>query len=265
MRARAWPRCCVSPGWSRWPTATRASSRAGSSSAWRSARALAIRPRVLLLDEPLSNLDAALRGDGRARHPAAAARERADHHDGDARPGRGDGDGRPAGGDEGRPRAAGRHAGGPVRAPATPFVAGFIGRSNMLPGILRDGRRLAGDGGCTWPGGGTRAPGPCTLALRPERLLLAPPGSPGRGRAASGHRRAGQLPRRRRASTWCGSGRSCAWSCATPPAARRAPARAGERRHGALGRRRRAAVRRRTALPLASRPHPITRRIATDA
>ena len=49
-----------------WASAFRTSCRAGSSSAWRSARALVYNPPVILLDEPLSNLDAKLREEARA-------------------------------------------------------------------------------------------------------------------------------------------------------------------------------------------------------
>ena len=50
------------PCWS----AIRASSPAASASAWRLARAIVRRPAAFLMDEPLSNLDAKLRGHMRA-------------------------------------------------------------------------------------------------------------------------------------------------------------------------------------------------------
>ena len=76
------------------------------------ARALATSPGLLLLDEPLSALDARVRLRLRARDQGAAAPARRHHHHGDARPGGGAHHGRPHRGDEpGRDRA-GRHAAG---------------------------------------------------------------------------------------------------------------------------------------------------------
>ena len=60
--------------------------------------------------------------------------------------------------------------------PATPFVAGFIGRSNMLPGTLAaNGIEVAAGGAVLRLAGRYDGAGPCTLALRPERLSLGPP------------------------------------------------------------------------------------------
>ena len=107
------------------------------------ARAIVIRPRVLLFDEPLSNLDAKLRVQMRQRdpRPAAAARD----HDGlrDARPGRGDGGVRPHRGDEPGQRRAGRHGRGPLPPPGVAVRRAV--RRPRQPGRRRAWRTIAGD------------------------------------------------------------------------------------------------------------------------
>ena len=141
------------------------------------ARALAISPRVLLLDEPLSNLDAALRAEVgreiRLLQRASGLTTIMVTHDQDEAMAMADrlvvmkdGDVQQTGTQE-----------DVYERPATPFVAGFIGRSNILEGRRDGGTLIAGETrlrlASGYPGSGG-----CTLALRPERLQLVPPAPP---------------------------------------------------------------------------------------
>jgi len=135
------------------------------------ARALVIRPDVLLLDEPLSNLDAKLRLDVRVEiralqrelglttimvtHDQEEALTMAD---------------RMVVMSDGVVRQIGSQT-DLYERPADRFVADFVGRSTMLEGVVEVGGRFVTGGGlilrCV------DAPsGPSTLALRPERLTL---------------------------------------------------------------------------------------------
>ena len=142
------------------------------------ARALAIRPDVLLLDEPLSNLDAKLRQEVRVEirelqkqlglttvmvtHDQEEALTMAD---------------RLVVMNEGSVRQVGTQR-DLYERPADRFVAGFVGRSTFLEGVIETPGRFRSDGGLALAcSGGT--PGRAALALRPERVEIAPAAQPG--------------------------------------------------------------------------------------
>jgi ABC-type Fe3+/spermidine/putrescine transport system ATPase subunit len=152
------------------------------------ARALAIEPPLLLLDEPLSNLDQALRVRTRTELRALVRElgitalfvthdqeEAFDLSDRIA------------------VMSAGRlmQLGPPEElylSPADRFVAGFVGRVNEVPVEVEEDATVL-PGGVRWPlpAGGAGGPGrgPAMLLLRPEQLLLAADragnGNPGAG------------------------------------------------------------------------------------
>jgi putative spermidine/putrescine transport system ATP-binding protein len=135
------------------------------------ARALAMQPDVLLLDEPLSNLDAKLRQEVRVEirdlqrklglttimvtHDQEEALTMAD---------------RLVVMEKGKVRQIGSQR-ELYEKPADRFVAGFIGRSAFLDGEIAAPGRFRSQGGLEI---GCNAPalGPATLALRPERLAI---------------------------------------------------------------------------------------------
>ncbi|HTZ76716.1 MAG TPA: ABC transporter ATP-binding protein [Stellaceae bacterium] len=144
------------------------------------ARALVIEPEVLLLDEPLSNLDAKLRvemrGEIRRLQRQLGITALYVTHDQEEALAISD-------------RIAVMRAGaveqigipGEVYSrPATPFVAEFMGTTNLLAGTVAasSGDRLRiSVGGIEVMAHGTRAAGtPVSLSLRPEALRLLSPG-----------------------------------------------------------------------------------------
>jgi iron(III) transport system ATP-binding protein len=135
------------------------------------ARALAIEPRALLMDEPLSNLDARLREEIRAEIKAVVKDIGVTvlyvtHDQGEAM----------ALADEIAVMDAGRivQLGSPrslYRNPATPHVAEFFGSINWIAGTVREvGRVETGFGVVTTPN--ARRLGAHILGIRPEDLQL---------------------------------------------------------------------------------------------
>jgi len=133
------------------------------------ARALAVRPRALLLDEPLTALDAKLRDALRVEIDALLRRlgitaVYVTHDQGEAMA-LGD---RIVVMDHGRVAQAGtpREI---YQAPATRFVAEFIGTMNRLSGSVKDGRFVSAAGAIPWPD----APaGAREVLFRPESVRL---------------------------------------------------------------------------------------------
>ncbi|MBM3646226.1 MAG: ABC transporter ATP-binding protein [Alphaproteobacteria bacterium] len=135
------------------------------------ARALAIRPDVLLLDEPLSNLDAKLRQEVRIEirelqrqlglttvmvtHDQEEALTMAD---------------RLVVMNEGAVRQVGTQR-DLYERPADRFVAGFVGRTTFLGGTVKAPGRFRSDGGLALACTGGR-PGRAVLSLRPERAMV---------------------------------------------------------------------------------------------
>ena len=149
------------------------------------ARALAIRPDVLLLDEPLSNLDAKLRQEVRVEirelqrqlglttvmvtHDQEEALTMAD---------------RLVVMNEGSVHQVGTQR-DLYERPADRFVAGFVGRTTFLAGTVEAPGRFRTDGGlCLAIVGDTT--GKAALSLRPERLEIASGPLPGLDNDLSG-------------------------------------------------------------------------------
>jgi len=152
------------------------------------ARALVTQPALLLLDEPLSNLDAGLRVE--MRQEIAALRTRLGittlfvTHDQEEALALAD---RIAVMDRGRIV----ECAAPATLTETPrhvFTAGFLGARSVLPGALRDGVFHAAGGIALRPTGAAPAR-PTHLVLRAARLHLAPAAAGGGGGAplAEGH------------------------------------------------------------------------------
>jgi putative spermidine/putrescine transport system ATP-binding protein len=136
------------------------------------ARALVIKPEILLLDEPLSNLDAKLRQEVRVEirqlQRALGLTTVLVTHDQEEAMTMGD---RLVVMRDGHIQQIGTQRDLYDR-PANRFVAGFIGRSNFLDGRMDGPGRFVTPGGLSVAVAGAAPDGACVLALRPERIML---------------------------------------------------------------------------------------------
>lgn len=142
------------------------------------ARALVAQPRVMLLDEPLSNLDAALRDELRAELGALRTQLGLTFiyvtHDQSEALGLAD---RIAVLNEGRlEQLANPHD--IYQAPSSPFVAHFVGGATVLRGLIAAGQfhahgvALPLPEDCRWAAGLQRGDGPAMAAVRSEDVLF---------------------------------------------------------------------------------------------
>jgi iron(III) transport system ATP-binding protein len=139
------------------------------------ARTLVIEPEVLLLDEPLSNLDARLRVDMRVelrqlqrKLGITAIYVTHDQEDANAVADR------IAVLDQGRIQ----QIGAPLELydhPANRFVATFLGTVNLIEGRIEPGGRFVADGFVLAGVGGP--PGPACVSIRPQDIAVQAPGS----------------------------------------------------------------------------------------
>ncbi len=142
------------------------------------ARALVASPKVLLLDEPLSNLDAALREELRGELAALRARLGTTvlfvtHDQGEAL----------ALSDRVAVMNCGRieQLAAPqalYAEPATPFVASFVGGANLLEGSVSGGVLEISGVRLPLPAEVAAPEGPASLAVRPEDVAVAADGVP---------------------------------------------------------------------------------------
>jgi putative spermidine/putrescine transport system ATP-binding protein len=143
------------------------------------ARALVIRPRILLLDEPLSNLDAKLREEMQIElrqiqrtvgtttilvtHDQAEAMALSDRivvmNQGKAE-------------QIGPPHETYEH-------PATPFVASFLGKTNQLDAEVSSGKNEAMIAGASWPVAPLFSGRRVVLSVRPEKIGFGQAGNGG--------------------------------------------------------------------------------------